>query len=146
MRWLDLFYRQNTSNQLLSLPVKLVNKDHEIERTPLFNRNFERNLYILPNMDFSKRDLIQEHYSLADVLSRVGSWFAILMPILNLSVPCVLIYYLYRLSLIIQNEEVERYRLMQLNLLKVLVGKIKSTPNLNNKHTMLANIVSKNLA
>ena len=144
IRWLKISQEDILTTKLIFAPVADVNTEKKIELVPRATTE-STSMFILPDLDFSKRDYIQEHYSVGEVLFRIGSWYAILLPAYGLAIPLVLLYYLYSISNIISDEENERYRKMYLNYLKTLVGKIKTMPDFANKHTLLDRIVNKGI-
>lgn len=57
--------------------------------------------YVTVEFDFTQRAFVRDHYSLEDVIIRIGGSFAFMLPMFVAVAPLVMLYYIYLLAKII---------------------------------------------
>lgn len=99
-----------------------------------------RAVYLRIDFDFTQRFFVLENVNRFDVAVAIGGSFAFFVPVLMLASPIVLGYFLYRMALVIQEEYEYHYRKALVNLLRILIAKVRTRRKLDSRYTLINKI------
>lgn len=102
-----------------------------------------RAVYLRVDFDFTQRFFVLENVNRFDVAVAIGGSFAFFVPVLMLASPFVLGYFLYQMALVIQEEYEYHHRKALVNLLRILVAKIRTRRKVDSRYILINKICNK---